>query len=208
MTHRSKQYDVVIASSEVQKSKKEWLPEISGTGNMRYSPKIQATYVPGGFFSDEPTLVGLGAKSLAIFGLDLNQPLYKPGLTTDIKLAQNNAAITHERVREEENSIKEQITYAYLNVLLKELQRGIAASEEQRFREYMELAEGKFRLGTMIETDYLKAKLDYENAKVESQKANQNYELALVNVKYKINIPAETKIVLTDTINSSKSEFA
>lgn len=200
---QSKQYDIAKANSEVQKSKKEWIPEVSGSGNMRYSPQIQSTYIPGGFFDENPKLVALGANSTAVFGLDLNQPIYKPGITTDIKLANVHAALAQEQVKEEENDVKEQIIYAYLNVVLKDIQRKVAANEEQRYQEYTSLAEGRYRLGTMLETDYLKAKLDYENAKVETQKANQNYELALINVKYKINIDPATPIVLTDSLSSS-----
>jgi outer membrane protein TolC len=193
---------VAVASSEVTKTKKEWIPDISASGNMRYSPQIPATYVPGGFFSPDPILVALGAKSLAIFGLDLNQPLYRPGIVADTKIAKNNAALSQERLKQDENTIKEQVVYAYLNVLLKNLQKKIAADEEQRYKEYTDVAEGKFKLGSMIESDYLKTKLDYENAKVETQKAGQNYLLALTTLKYQMNIPAETELALSDTLNS------
>jgi outer membrane protein TolC len=199
---QSKKYNAAVAGSEVSKSKKEWIPEISGSGNMRYSPQIQATFIPGGFFSPNPSLVSFGAKSMAIFGLDLNQNIYKPGIGTDVKIAKNNAALAQEQMRQDENTVKEQIVYAYLNVLLKNLQSRIAADEEKRYKEYADVAEGKYKLGSMIESDYLKAKLDYENAKVETQKAKQNYDLAVANVKYQINVPVETEIILTDTINS------
>jgi outer membrane protein TolC len=199
---QSKKYNAIAASSEISKTKKEWIPEISGSGNMRYSPEIQATFIPGGFFSPNPSLVSFGAKSMAIFGLDLNQNIYKPGISTDVKIAKNNAAIAQEQIKQDENTVKEQIVYAYLNVLLKDLQGKIAADEEKRYKEYADVAEGKYKLGSMIESDYLKAKLDHENAKVETQKAKQNYELALANVKYQINIPVETEIEITDTINS------
>jgi outer membrane protein TolC len=199
---QSKKYNAAVANSEVSKSKKEWIPDISGSGNMRYNPQIQATFIPGGFFSPDPSLVSFGAKSLAIFGLDLNQAIYRPGITTDVKIAKNNAALAQERIKQDENTVKEQIVYSYLNILLKDLQTRIATEEEQRYKEYADVAEGKFKLGSMIESDYLKAKLDYENAKVETQKAKQNYDLAFANMKYQVNIPAETEIIVTDTINS------
>lgn len=199
---QSKKYNLALAGSEVNKVKKEWIPEISGSGNMRYSPEIQATFIPGGFFSPNPSLVSFGAKSMAVFGLDLNQNIYRPGITTDVKIAKNNAALAEEQTRQDENAVKEQIVFSYLNVLLKNLQAKIAADEEERYKEYSGVAEGKYKLGTMIESDYLKAKLDYENAKVETQKAKQNYELALVNLKYQANIPVETEILMTDSVDS------
>ncbi|MEO8762337.1 MAG: TolC family protein, partial [Bacteroidia bacterium] len=198
-------YNMVIADNRVSKSKKEWIPDISGNGNMRYSPQIQATYIPGGFFggpNSPAQLVSLGAKSTSVFGLDLNQPIFKPAITTDVKIAKNNLAIEQEKNKQDENNIREQIAFAYLNVLLKDLQNKIAVDDEQRYKEYEQVAKGKLQLGTLIENDYLKSKLDYENAKVETLKAKQNLQLALDNVKYQINVPVETQLVLTDTLNS------
>jgi outer membrane protein len=204
-------YNMAIADNKVSKSKKEWIPDISGSGNMRYSPQIQATYIPAHFIGPNAVLVALGAKSTSVFGLDLNQPIFRPAITTDVKIAKNNLAIEQEKNKQDENTIKEQIAFAYLNVLLKDLQSKIASDDEQRYKEYAEVAEGKMKLGTLIENDYLKSKLDYENAKVETLKAKQNYQLALDNVKYQVNVPVETTLVLSDTLNSpnlSMSQFS
>lgn len=200
---KANKYNVTAAQNRISKSKKEWIPDISGSGNMRYSPQIQSTYIPGGFFGPNPALVSLGAKSTSIFGLDLNQNVFRPAIITDTKIAKNNLKLEKERNIEAENNIKEQIALSYLNVLLKKLQHKIATEDEQRYKEYSEVAEGKVRSGTLIENDYLKAKLDYENSKVETLKAKQNYDLAVSNVKYVINVPSETRLFFTDSINSN-----
>jgi outer membrane protein len=199
---QSGKYNMAIADNRLSKSKKEWLPDISGSGRMAYNPQIQATYIPAGFFGPSPELVALGANSSAIFGLDLNQNLFKPGIVTDVKIARNHLEQEKEINHQQENNIKEQIVLAYLNVVLKKLQVQVTMADEQRYKEYEEVAEGKVQLKALIENDYLKAKLDYENSKVETQKAKQNYELALGNVRYQLNIPAETQLILTDTLNA------
>ena len=205
---QSKKYNLAIADNRISKSKKEWIPDISGSGNMRYSPQIQGTYIPAHFFGPNAEIVALGAKSTAIFGLDLNQNIYRPGITTDVKIAKNGLALEQEKNKQDENTIREQIAFAYLNVLLRDLQNKIAGNDEQRYKEYAEVAEGKYKTGTLIENDFLKAKLDYENAKVETLKAKQNYDLALNNVKYQINVPVETQLVLSDTLNSPNLSFS
>ncbi len=196
-------YNLAIADNEIGKSKKEWIPELSGSGNVRYSPQIQSTYIPAGYFGNEAGLVALGAKSSSVFGLDLNQTIYKPGINSDIKIAKNNLEIEKERHRQSENMIKEQIAYAYLSVVLRDLQSNIAAADEQRYKEYEQVAEGKMKAGSLLENDYLKAKLDYENAKVETQKAKQNYKLALDNIKYQMNVPGETQLILSDSLDAA-----
>ncbi|HKC67502.1 MAG TPA: TolC family protein [Bacteroidia bacterium] len=199
---QAQKYNLAVADNSISKTKKEWIPEISGSATARYSPQIQATYIPAGFISPNPALVALGATSISVFGLDLNQNIFKPAITTDVKIAKNNLAQQQEKNKQDENTIKEEIVKSYLNVLLKDLQNKIAANDEQRYKEYAQVAEGKLKLGTLIENDYLKAKLDYENAKSETLKAKQSYDLAVNNIRYQINIPAETQLSLTDSLNS------
>ena len=198
---QAKKYNLVLANDRIKKNKHEWTPDLAVSGTIRYTPQIQATYIPGGFLGPDPGLVALGAKALTVFGLDLNQNIYKPTVKANVNIAKNNLEVEQERLRADENSIKEQIALAYLNVLLKQLQQKIALDNEQRNKEYMDLAAGKMKLGTLIENDYLRAKLDYENARIESQKAAQNYVLALDQVKYQVNVPAESLLVLTDSID-------
>ena len=199
---QAQKYKLALADNKISQRKKEWIPDISGSGNVRYSPQIQGTYIPGGFFGANPSLVSLGAKSTSIFGLDLNQQIFRPAITTDVKLAKNNSALETEKNKQEENNIKESIVKAYLNALLKDLQLKIASKDEQRYKEYAAVAEGKLKLGTLIENDFLKAKLDFENAKVETEKAQQNYLLAVDQIKFQINMPLESAITLSDSLNS------
>ena len=63
-------------------------------------------------------------------------------------------------------------------MLLKKLQSKITSDDEQRYKEYEQVAAGKVKLGTLIENDYLKAKLDYENKIAElTELVKQNSDL-------------------------------
>jgi outer membrane protein TolC len=143
----------------------------------------------------------MGAKNASTFGLSLKQPVFEPGINSNIKLAKNKQALTQEKNRQSEIKIEIQIATAYFNVLLKRLQRQIASNEEKRYREYMELAQGKYQHGDLIENDYLRAKLNHENAKVQVQTVTQDYALSLDKLKNEINIPRETQLVLADSLN-------
>ena len=107
---QSKKYNLAIADNRISKSKKEWIPDITGSGNMRYSPQLQGTYIPAHFFGPNAAIVALGAKSTAIFGLDLNQNIYKPGITTDVKIAKNSLALEQEKNKQDENRIRQDRT--------------------------------------------------------------------------------------------------
>lgn len=201
---QANKYNITLATNQVDKTKKEWVPDISASGNIRYSPQVQSTYIPGGFVGSAPALVSFGAKNITVFGLDLNQPIYNPGLHADLKIAQKQLEIASEKNKQDENNIREQVAQSYLNVLLRNLQRKISGDDQQRFKEYEEVAAGKLKLGTLIENDYLKARLDYENAKIQTTNAEQNYILAVEHFNYQLNVPAETRFTLTDTLNEGE----
>jgi outer membrane protein len=198
---QANQYDIDITQNAIDRSKKAWIPDIKAAGEIRYSTRVQSTYIPVGFGElTKPELLSLGAKNATILGLDLNQPLYKPQLSTAVKIARNEADLQKEKNREAEINIKMMIARAYLNVLLKDAQQKIAENDEQRYEKYYTLADGKYQHGSLIENDYLHAKLDFENAKVQHQQSVQNYALAMAELKYQMNIPAESNIVIADML--------
>src|SRR5699024_880805 len=95
------------------------------------------TYVPKGFAGfDEAGLLSLGAKNQSTFGLALTQPIFKPGINTDIEISKTQQQLSQEQLRAYKIEIKNNISTAYLNVLLKELQYKIAKNEENRLEKY------------------------------------------------------------------------
>jgi outer membrane protein len=200
------QYNIDIAQNDILKSRKAWIPDVKAQGQIQYNTQLQSTLVPGGFLgSSKPQLITMGAKNASIFGLSLKQPVFEPGINSNIKLAKNQQALAQEKNRQSEIRVKIQIATAYFNVLLKRLQRKIASNEEKRYREYMELAQGKYQQGALIENDYLRAQLNHENAKVEEQTVTQDYNLSIDKLKNEINVPAETQLVLADSLNNLNS---
>jgi outer membrane protein TolC len=197
------QYNIGMAENDISKSKKAWIPDIHAEGNVQYNAQIQPTYVPKGFIGlTEPEMLAFGAKNATVFGLTLDQPVFRPGIRTDVKIAKASLALQKEKVRGNDIGIKNVIATAYLDVLLKDLQYRIALDDEHRFKAYEELAAGKYKDGALIENDYLRAKLDYDNAKVKAATVLQNDALSRAYLKYKINIPPSGKIILSDSIEN------
>ena len=200
---KAKQYNISVAQNQVTEDKKQWLPEISGNGDLQYNTQQQKTIVPAGLLgNDEPMSVSLSTKYNSVYSLSLNQFIFNPTLSVKTNLRENVLEQEKEKVRASEIEIKNQIKEAYLDVLLKNLQLKTAENDQNRYREYKELAEGEYRNGKMLENDYLRATLDYENARVTTQKLAQNYQLAVNYLKYTMNVKPQTGIVLTDSLNS------
>ncbi len=200
---QSNKYNVSITENVINKSKKEWLPDVIVSGNIRYNSQMQEHILPAGILGNsEPMTFSMDTRTNSVYSLDLTQVIYKPGIILDVKIAQNNFELEKEKDRQFGINTKITITESYLNILLKELQLRTAKDDENRYKEYLQVAGGKNQYGALLENDYLKAKLDYENAKVETQKLKQNYDLAISNFKYQINVQPATMVVLTDSLNT------
>ena len=205
------QYNISVAQNQVVADKKQWLPEISGSGNLQYNAQTGKTVVPAGMLgNDAPMAVSLSTTYHSVYALSLNQFVYNPSLPVNTRLSKNKLELEREKVRASKIDVKNQIKEAYLDVLLRDLQLKIAQNDQRRYREYKELAEGKYKHGKMLENDYLRAKLDEENARVTTQQLAQNYRLAVEYLKYTMNIDPGTEISLTDsltTLITSDSRF-
>lgn len=196
--------NIDIAQNKQVKSKKDLLPDISASGKVTYNGKVQPTIVSAGYLGfTEPQKIALGMKNNTAFALDLNYTVYKPGLYTDIKIASNNLELEKEKNHKSDIDIRIEIAEAYDDVLLKSLQYEIIQKNENRYKEYYDLANGKYSNGALLESDMLLAELDYKNAKANTEQQKQKYLLSIQNLKYKINVPAKSVIILTDSLQSS-----
>lgn len=200
---KSNQINIDIADEKIKNSRLEWLPDVSATGNILYHTQLEGTLIPAGFLGlTEPTIVALGAKNMSTAGIDVNQPIFNTALSYNIKMAKNDLLLAREKNRASDINIKSQIAEAYLDALFKRFLIPFAEAETARYLEYYNLAEGKYKNGALIENDFLKAKLDYENAAIQDKITRQNYELALQQLKSRLNIPDEKTLVLTDSLQS------
>jgi outer membrane protein TolC len=196
--------NIDLAHNQLVKSKKELLPDLSANGKLTYYGQLQPSIIPAGYLGfTEPMKIAIGEQNNTAFALDLNYPIYKPGLYTDIKIASNNLELEKEKDNKSDINIKIEIAESYDNVLLKTLQYEIAQKNEGRYYEYYELAKGKFDNGALVESDMLLAELDYKNAVANTSQQKQNYLLSIQNLKYKMNEPEHSVLVLTDSLQSS-----
>ncbi|QXV63956.1 TolC family protein [Mucilaginibacter sp. 21P] len=195
-------YDARIAGSQIAQAKNKWLPEINGDGQVRYSPQLQNSVIPGGVLPgfNEPTLLPLTVKNQTVLGLSLSQPIYDANLINDVRIAKNRSLQQQEKNRAAEIEIMLTISRSYLDVQLRGLQRRVAANIAERNSEYEKIAEGMLKAGSLIENQYLRAKLDRENAEQLLKQAEQSYALSLLQLHYHLNVPESTNLKLTDPL--------
>lgn len=206
---KANKLSVDIADNTIAKRRKEWLPNITGTANVKYNTQLQEMVADGfgGGGTGGSNTITLGTKNQSTFSLDLTQNLFKPGIQTDIQIAREEAILEQEKNVEKEIDIKFKVTETYLNTILKDLLLKLASSATERYARYLKIAEDRFELGALTESDVVKARLDYENAKLAQLEAKQNYDLTITQLKYNTNIREDQPIILTDSLETLKNKY-
>ncbi|WP_164974159.1 TolC family protein [Filimonas effusa] len=192
--------DVDIAVNKIGKAKNEWLPTIKADGEVRYNAQLQTMILDGFNNNGGKERIEVGTTNFTTLSMDLSQNIYKPGLKADIHIAEVEKKAEQEKATEKENTIRMQVAEAYLNVLLKQQQLLLIKENTQRYKEYLDVASERKRLGTILETDLLKAQTDLENAKLTEKESAQNYELSMNALRHQMNMKDDIPLALTDSL--------
>lgn len=204
--NKANQLNIEIAKTKIFQAKNNWLPEIQVAADLKYSPQLQNSVIPGGVLPgfDQTKLLPLTVKNQSVFGLQLEQPIFNASLGHKKRMAENELKMQQEKIKEQEIQIKLLISQAYMNVQLRALQRKIAVEIVARNTEYASIAEGKYKSGSLIENFYLRAKLDKDNAKNQLQHATQEYEIGMARLRYCLNLPDKVVLELSDSLDIKK----
>jgi outer membrane protein len=193
-----------IANKQNAKIAAQWLPQVSGSVDMRWNTQLQTTILPFDITGENP-----GENSTVKFGLPFNNSL---GLQADQKIFDANKkidkAINDNSVAQREidlekqiSNIKQSITEAYYSVLLNQEQLKVNQEAYERAKTARASAETKYKVGVMLENDYNRLVLDENNAKVGIDKAKLEQELGHSNLKYQMGLSENTDIEVREDLN-------
>lgn len=195
-----------ISKNEWNKNKYQWLPTLNGVGNIRYNTQLPTTVLPAGAFGNpDPSNVQFGTRNNTTLAIDFEQTIIKPTIFSDTKLGRNQ--YNQQQVRSEQKSkdVRKLISLAYYDALLKKRQWDLSEDHAKSSKELTDIFKTKYELGAIKENDYLKQKLDYQNAELKRMKSKQDYNLSIVNLKKEMNFSESTEIELTEKMETKSS---
>jgi outer membrane protein len=196
---QSNQLQIDISKNEWNKNKYQWLPTLNGTGNIRYNTQLATTVLPAGALGNpNESTVQFGTRNNTTLALDFEQTIVKPTIFSDTKLGKNQFNQQLVKSEQKEKDIRKSVSLAYYDVLLKKKQLELSEDYAGKTKDLLNIFQKKYELGSIKENDYLKQKLDHQNAELKKTKALQDYELSLEQLKKEINYTGTGLIELTE----------
>jgi outer membrane protein TolC len=200
--------NIQIASSENNKIKAKWLPQVSANGDVRWNTQLQTTVLPFALpgSSESQTIVRLGRPFNNTFALQAEQKVYDANKKIDRLVNDTQTDAQKNTLEQQKINLKQIITEAYFSAVYNKEKLRLSENALQRANAYLDAAKVKFEQGTILKNDLDKFMLDVSNARLTQTKNIQDYELGLVTLQYQLNTndKAEPAEDLTFILNYSQ----
>lgn len=194
--------NIQLAERENAKLRGQWLPQISGTADIRWNTQLQTTILPFDITGKNPD-----GRSEIKFGLPFNNNL---GLNAEQKILNpqskytrqlNDTRVESERTTAEQQriSVRQEITEAYYQAVFNQEKIRLAEATLARAESNLAVAQTRLSAGTLLPNDFDRAKLDKNNAELSLRKARQDYALALQNLHYRMGVPSPDNLLQLST---------
>lgn len=186
---KSQTLNVQIASTENEKVKARWLPQVSGSADLRWNTQLQTTVLPFALpgSGESQTEIKLGRPFNNTFILQAEQKVYDANRKIDRAVNDTQVEAQKNNLAQIRVNLKQAITEAYYNGVFAKEKLNLSALAFQRAYSYFEVGKARFDQGSILKNDLDKLELDVSNARLAQTKNQQDYDLALIALQYQLN---------------------
>ncbi|MGB8657958.1 MAG: TolC family protein [Candidatus Zixiibacteriota bacterium] len=178
------------------------LPQIDVSGSLENNLKLTTQLMPGELLGKPGTTVAveMGTKYDANGGIELTQKIIDPSFWVGLKAAKISKLQAQKNMQKTEEETYYDVSEAYYKALiiqkqLNNLKVVLAVSEQS-----LKSTELKYENGLVKKIDVDKIKVSYNSTNSQMQQTELNYKQFLNNLKYVMGMPADSTMVLSDSL--------
>lgn len=206
---RIAELDVQRAQSQLKAAKGNFLPQVSVDGQYARNLKRPVFFLPadsnfpgagGGNGPEEGTVIEAGFDNSYQLTGQASLPLYNRQLIANTRAAKTAVAINERGLDISKSDIATQVRKAYYDALLaKESLEALRLSLENAQQNLVN-TQNQFAQELVPQYDVIRAEVQVENIRPDILQGENDYEVAISNLKLLANIPDETPVVLSQTL--------
>jgi outer membrane protein TolC len=156
----------------------------------------------GGLFGDLP----FGRENTWIAGLSVSQPLFSGGrIGSAIDAAHNGEEAAEALLEDTKSDVALQVKRAYYDAVLAARSAEIMETSVQLAGEHLAQVKLQKDAGRVSELEVLRAEVDLENLRPQLVQAGNARDLALLNLKRLVNLPADAVLSLSTDLDAATS---
>lgn len=202
---------IKIAEQEVElkkvSRKEAWqslLPTVDLSGNISYTIEAATMNIDGNQFK-----MGRDKSNSWTGALQVSLPLFAPTVYRTMNMTKDDIELALEKSRESRNSMVNQTTKAYFQLLLAQDSYDVLKKSYDFSVENYNVVKAKFEQGKVSEYDKISAEVQMRNMKPSVVSAENAVSLAMLQLKVLLGISdAELQISISDNLKNYENEVA
>ncbi|BAV05535.1 Outer membrane protein TolC [Filimonas lacunae] len=181
----------------------DYLPKIEATGGLADNIKPQVSIIPAGLFGPTDTKVAFTKRYNTTAQVELNQTIYDQAAITGLQASKYNKKNADVNIQHNEESIIYNISNAYQQVHIYQLQLQLLHANEYTYSEQLKIANLGVDKGVTAEVDRNKIQVNYNNTLSQINVAEKNLSLASTQLKNEMGY-ALNDVLTIDTLASAE----
>ncbi|GIV39974.1 MAG: transporter [Thermonema sp.] len=200
---RKAQYDVQKATAQVRETVGVGLPQINGQAQFIDNINVQRSFVPAEFFGGEPGTfvpVTFQPKYNSNASITATQLIFNGSYFVGLQASRAYKEFSVRQLAVKKVEVAQQVSKAYLNVLINEERLGLLQANLQRLDSLLIQTKALNEAGFAEEIDVFRVEVARNNLRAEYEKVSRLVNLSYVLLKFQMGMPLEQDLKLSQTL--------
>ncbi len=195
--------DYEIAKKKVKETLGIGLPQINGSGEMKYNYELPTSLLPGQIFGRPPGTyveVQFGVPWNVTLNITATQLIFNGNYFVGIQASKAFKDLMSLNLKHSENQIKQKVYKAYYSVLIAEERAKLLDANIEKVENLLATTEALNKEGFAQSIDVDRLKVLHNNLKSEKENLQRFIQLTYALFKFQTGINLQDSVILTDTL--------
>ena len=200
--------EMLISKATVKETTSLGLPQVNGSFNLDYNPKIPVVFLPNQPPFGDPTNPSdviparFGVSYSSGLGVDFSQMIFDGSFFVGLRAAQTLKQLTEYDFTKTENDVVENIKKAYFGVLVNKERIRLAEANLARTDTLLKETKALNEAGFAEKIDVTRIQVQRNNAYTQLERARTSLEISKEILKLQMGLPSEYEITLVENLSA------
>ncbi|MFC5192904.1 TolC family protein [Algoriphagus aquatilis] len=211
-TTKNARLELLISKATVKETTAQGLPQVTGSYNLDYNPKIPVVFLPNQPPFGDPTNPSdvlparFGVSYSSGLGVNVTQMIFDGSFFVGLRAAKTLQELTGKDLQKAENDVVENVKKAYFGVLVNQERIRLAVANMSRIDTLLKETKALNEAGFAEKIDVSRIQVQRNNIYTQVQRSQTALEISKQILKVQMGMPLEYDLVLSETLKELNTE--
>lgn len=211
-TTKNARLELMISKATVKETTAQGLPQVTGSYNLDYNPRIPVVFLPNQPPFGDPTNPSdviparFGVSYSSGLGVNVSQMIFDGSFFVGLRAAKTLLELTGKDLQKAENDVVESVKKAYFGVLVNQERIRLAIANMARIDTLLKETKSLNEAGFAEKIDVSRIQVQRNNIYTQMQRSQTALEVSKQILKVQMGMPLEYDVVLSETLRELNKE--